>query len=71
MDCKKRISTHKFVTVLLAAAMVFAALPLFTAPAFADGNISVSASGRIADDEVNLRKGTNTSTESSLPMVLA
>ena len=64
MNCKKRISTHKFVTVLLAAAMVFAALPLFTAPAFADGNISVSASGRIADDEVNLRKGTNTSTES-------
>lgn len=55
------------VTLILTAAMMFTALPLLNAPAFtADAAkiISVTATGKISDNEVNLRKSASTSSDS-------
>ena len=51
-------------TVLLGAVMVFTALPLVNAPAFQASAASITASGRINDSDVNLRKGPTTDSKS-------
>lgn len=61
---KKRNITRKAVTLMLAAAMIFTALPLINAPAFTAEAASITGSGRVNDNEVNLRKSATTSSSS-------
>ena len=53
---KKSNITRKAVTLILAAAMIFTALPVLRVPAFTAEAKAITASGKVNDDEVNLRK---------------
>ena len=57
---KKRNYAGKTVIIILAAAMIFTALPLLNVPAFTSEAKAITASGKINDSEVNLRKSATT-----------
>ena len=61
---KKRNILRKTVTLMLAAAMIFTALPVLNAPAFTAEAASLTGSGKVNDNEVNLRKKATTSSDS-------
>ncbi len=61
---KKRNYAGKTVIIILAAAMIFTALPLLNVPAFTSEAKAITASGKINDSEVNLRKSATTGSES-------
>ena len=52
-------------TLMLAAAMMITALPVLSVPAFTAEAKAISASGKINDDEVNLRKSATTDSASA------
>ena len=56
--------TKKTLTLLLAAAMIFNALPVLGVPSFTAEAAAITASGMINDDDVNLRKSATTDSES-------
>lgn len=55
---------RKAFTLMLAAAMAFTALPVLCAPSFTAEAASVTASGKISDSDVNLRKSATTGSAS-------
>ena len=61
---KRNILLRKTVTLMLAAAMIFTALPVLNAPAFTAEAASLTGSGKVNDNEVNLRKKATTSSDS-------
>ncbi|MBQ3371256.1 MAG: SH3 domain-containing protein [Mogibacterium sp.] len=61
---KKNAIMRKAVTLMLAAAMICTALPVLNAPAFTAEAASLTASGKINDDDVNLRKSATTDSAS-------
>lgn len=61
----KKIDTIKRTfSLVLAAAMIFTALPFLNVPAFTAEAASITASGVINDDDVNLRKSASTDSAS-------
>ena len=52
---------RRTITIVLAAIMVFTALPVLEIPAFTASAKSVTASGRISESDVNLRSSASTS----------
>ncbi len=63
MERKSKV-IKKTITLMLATAMIFTALPVLNAPAFTAEAASVTASGTINDDDVNLRKSASTDSAS-------
>ena len=64
MKGKTRRIKQRFITLALTAVMVFAVLPVLNVPAFTAEAASVTISGRITDDEVNLRRSASSDSES-------
>ena len=61
---EKKHVLEKTVMIMLAAALIFTALPVLNAPAFTSEAKAITASGRINDDDVNLRKSASTGSSS-------
>ena len=61
---QKNNTIRRTFSLILVAAMIFTALPLLNAPAFTAEAASITASGEINDDEVNLRKSATTDSAS-------
>ncbi len=63
MDIRMRRKRRKAITIMLAAAVIFASLPLTGIPAFTAEAASVKASGKVSENGVNLRAAASTSSD--------
>lgn len=70
MRTKNIQAKRRVITLILTAALIFAAMPVLFAPAFTVSAEAITATGKVSDNDVNLRAsaGTDSASISSLKM---
>ena len=70
MRSKNIQAKRRVITLILTAAMIFAAMPVLFAPTFTVSAEAITATGKVSDNDVNLRAsaGTDSASISSLKM---
>lgn len=63
METRNNQIKRKAVTIMLAAAMLFTAMPVLSIPAFTASAESITATGKVSASGVNLRKSASTSSK--------
>ena len=61
MRIKSNLTKNRVITVMLAAVMIFTAMPVLFAPAFTASAEAITATGKVSDNDVNLRSSASTS----------
>ena len=60
MRIKNNQTKRRVITIILAAAMIFTSMPVLFAPAFTASAEAITATGKVSDNDVNLRSSAGT-----------